>query len=128
MTIFRRPRAAAMLRHCPKCGAVPGKPCLGRRKDPTAERTACHVERHAARAAAKKRYHKSPTDPRWQFLRAKVFAEKGSQCAYCGADANHVDHQVPKSRGGSDDLSNLVPSCSPCNLSKGNKTLEEWLQ
>jgi 5-methylcytosine-specific restriction endonuclease McrA len=29
-------------------------------------------------------------------------------------------------RGGSNDLTNLVTACRPCNLSKGPKTLKEW--
>lgn len=47
-------------------------------------------------------------------------------CVYCGKPAEHMDHVMPKSRGGSDDPSNLVPACSSCNWSKGAKTLEEW--
>lgn len=37
-----------------------------------------------------------------------------------------IDHQMPLSRGGSDDLNNLVASCAFCNSSKGGKTLEEF--
>jgi 5-methylcytosine-specific restriction endonuclease McrA len=33
----------------------------------------------------------------------------------------HIDHVIPMSRGGSDDLSNLVLSCSTCNEAKGAK-------
>ena len=32
-----------------------------------------------------------------------------------------VDHDVPSSKGGSDDLSNLVLICGPCNRTKSNK-------
>lgn len=38
----------------------------------------------------------------------------------------HIDHQTPLSRGGSDDLENLVPCCATCNSSKGRKTVEEY--
>lgn len=39
-----------------------------------------------------------------------------------------ADHYVPLSRGGTDDLGNLVPACSGCNNRRGNKTPEEWLR
>jgi 5-methylcytosine-specific restriction endonuclease McrA len=39
----------------------------------------------------------------------------------------HVDHVIPKSRGGCDLPGNLVTTCVPCNLSKAAKTLREWL-
>jgi len=45
---------------------------------------------------------------------------------YCDAPAAHVDHVIPRSRGGSDDIDNLVPACARCNLSKGARTLQEW--
>lgn len=37
-----------------------------------------------------------------------------------------ADHAVPKSRGGSDDLDNLIPACWICNCGKGGKTVEEY--
>lgn len=66
------------------------------------------------------------TDDPWQILRAKVFAQKGSQCVYCDRDASHVDHVLPRSRGGADELDNLVPACAACNMAKGSKTPQEW--
>lgn len=36
-----------------------------------------------------------------------------------------IDHLQPQARGGTDDLSNLVPCCALCNSVKGAKTLEE---
>jgi 5-methylcytosine-specific restriction endonuclease McrA len=49
-------------------------------------------------------------------------------CAYCGAEGLplEVEHIVPKSRGGSDRISNLTLACRSCNQSKGNKTAEEF--
>ena len=38
----------------------------------------------------------------------------------------HSDHIVALSLGGQHKLSNLCVSCSKCNLSKHNKSLEEW--
>src|SRR5260221_4721972 len=49
------------------------------------------------------------------------------RCAHCGQQATRfeVDHVIPKSRGGSDSLSNLVLGCRACNQAKGNQTAEE---
>jgi hypothetical protein len=39
----------------------------------------------------------------------------------------HVAHNIPESKGGSQDLSNLRPICVRCNLSMGKTyTIEEW--
>ena len=36
-------------------------------------------------------------------------------------------HNMPESRGGAMTVQNLVPICSRCNLSMGNKyTIDEW--
>lgn len=51
----------------------------------------------------------------------------GETCSYCPAPATEVDHVWPLSLGGTNDVQNLVPSCLPCNRSKGSKTLAEWL-
>jgi 5-methylcytosine-specific restriction endonuclease McrA len=38
-----------------------------------------------------------------------------------------VGHNIPKSKGGKTQISNLVPICRKCNLSMGNRfTIEEW--
>lgn len=39
----------------------------------------------------------------------------------------HIDHVLAVANGGTDALDNLVVACKPCNLSKGSKTVEEWL-
>jgi len=54
---------------------------------------------------------------RYEVLRRDNFA-----CRYCGAKAPDVvltvDHVVPVALGGSDDPSNLVTACGPCNSGK----------
>jgi 5-methylcytosine-specific restriction endonuclease McrA len=62
------------------------------------------------------------------YSRSDVFARWGGQCCYCNAPAEHLDHVTPLSRGGRDVLSNVVPACADCNLSKGALTLAEWLR
>ena len=53
------------------------------------------------------------------------------KCEYCGADlletSYHLDHIVPVSKGGTSYIENITAACPPCNLSKGAKDLDEWL-
>lgn len=44
-------------------------------------------------------------------------------------DGFTVDHLIPQSNNGSDDISNLVPSCHECNSCKGKHPLDyfRWL-
>ncbi len=50
-------------------------------------------------------------------------------CAYCRGklESYHVEHVIPLSRGGDNSLANIVLACPPCNLSKSNKLLQEWI-
>jgi 5-methylcytosine-specific restriction endonuclease McrA len=61
--------------------------------------------------------------------RQYVFEKFGRHCVYCGAvDVPlNLDHVVPRSRGGSNRVSNLVPACIRCNEAKGNRPVEEFL-
>ena len=51
-------------------------------------------------------------------------------CQYCSAKDTplEVEHIVPKSKGGSDRVSNLTLSCRKCNERKGNKLIEDFLK
>jgi len=64
------------------------------------------------------------------FMRLKKLVEKrdGGICQYCGEQSTdgQIDHVVPLSRGGTDNIDNLKWACPRCNLSKGSKTLDEW--
>ena len=50
------------------------------------------------------------------------------KCAYCGAEhvPLQVEHIIPKSRGGSNRISNLTLACEACNLKKGTQTAAEF--
>jgi hypothetical protein len=63
----------------------------------------------------------------WE-ARAYLLEKFQRRCVYCGKSdtAFELDHQVPRSRGGSDRLSNLVLSCHDCNSAKGNRTAAEF--
>lgn len=78
-------------------------------------------------------------DHEWWPLRWRVLRRDGFTCRYCGfadpprgkADFRRratlcADHVVPLSRGGTNDESNLVCACLPCNSSKSDRFLEEW--
>jgi hypothetical protein len=54
-------------------------------------------------------------------------ARDGKACYYCGSIGRlEVDHVLPRSRGGSNELGNLRLACAPCNAAKGVRSLEEW--
>lgn len=58
--------------------------------------------------------------------RKALFARDGYMCVYCGSTGKlTLDHVVPRSRGGDSIWENVVTSCAPCNLRKGNRTPEE---
>jgi 5-methylcytosine-specific restriction endonuclease McrA len=60
---------------------------------------------------------------------ALLLGEQSNKCVYCRSDLSggyHVDHRLPLSRGGANDISNIQLLCPPCNLSKGAKTHEEY--
>ncbi len=52
------------------------------------------------------------------------------KCDYCECDLDifgkHLDHILPLTRGGMHTLSNVHWVCPKCNLSKNDKTEEEW--
>lgn len=58
-----------------------------------------------------------------------ALARDGRRCVYCGDIDGpfHFDHLYPRSKGGSDLPDNIVVACAPCNFSKGDKTLKEWM-
>ena len=58
-------------------------------------------------------------------MRYELLKEANGKCLLCGISAKErpldVDHIVPRSKGGSDDKSNLQVLCSKCNRGKSNK-------
>jgi ATP adenylyltransferase len=70
-------------------------------------------------------YRLLETDPVPDSLRYQVLKESGGRCALCGVCKSDVpldvDHIIPRSRGGSNDLANLQALCTKCNRTKGNK-------
>lgn len=63
----------------------------------------------------------------WE-ARAYLLEKFQHQCAYCRTTNAifELDHILPRSRGGSNRVSNLALSCHDCNQKKGNRTAREF--
>ena len=72
-------------------------------------------------------------------LKASIFQKTGGYCYHCGKKLSwnnygllntkgcwEIDHSLPKSKGGTDHLNNMVPSCIPCNRNKGDLTTRQY--
>jgi 5-methylcytosine-specific restriction endonuclease McrA len=51
------------------------------------------------------------------------------KCVYCNANRIplEIEHIMPRSKGGSNRISNLTLACHECNQQKGNETIENFL-
>jgi hypothetical protein len=60
-------------------------------------------------------------------IRWQVFERDDFKCVSCGASAAdgailHIDHIIPRSKGGKDDMDNYQTLCHLCNIGKSNKS------
>jgi hypothetical protein len=61
-------------------------------------------------------------------LRTAVLERDAGRCTYCGvlqvgqSAVFHIDHVIPRSKGGVTSIENLVLQCPYCSLRKANKT------
>ena len=108
------------------------------------EERRAEAEARATRVAAKKaerriRYlERSPAiRSAAKFFRKLLINEATTErdfviCYYCKCEIapfqSHLEHKHPVSRGGGNQRSNLVLSCSSCNLRKGKKTHDEFIR
>lgn len=62
-------------------------------------------------------------------VREYLLEKFGRECVYCDADnvPLNIDHVHPRSKGGTNRISNLALSCIPCNLKKGGRPIEDFL-
>lgn len=67
--------------------------------------------------------------PEVQFI--NLLFETYPYCYYCScslSEGYHIEHKNPLSRGGLHEPRNIRLSCGSCNVRKGNKTAEEFLE
>jgi 5-methylcytosine-specific restriction endonuclease McrA len=58
--------------------------------------------------------------------KAMIYKRDNNSCQYCGSTRHlTIDHVIPKSKGGSEEWTNLVVACSKCNTKKGDKLLSQ---
>lgn len=59
--------------------------------------------------------------------RMEALIHYGHRCAYCGAKPSderlEVDHVIPVSKGGTNEMGNLIVACRTCNIGKGRRML-----
>jgi 5-methylcytosine-specific restriction endonuclease McrA len=64
-----------------------------------------------------------------KFTRRNIYEHYRHRCCYCGKHLPttelNLDHVIPRSRGGGTDWANIVTSCIPCNLKKGDHLPKE---
>ncbi|MBW4511257.1 MAG: HNH endonuclease [Scytonematopsis contorta HA4267-MV1] len=66
-------------------------------------------------------------------VREYLLEKWGRECAYCGKPGSNirkleVEHIIPKSKGGSDRVSNLTIACNCCNQKKSDNLIELFLK
>ena len=99
-------------RPCLTCGRITR---AGSRCEP------CRLQLVRRRSAARGTRQQQGYGNDWLRLSRQVVERDGGTCRYCGGPATTADHVIPKSRGGSDDPSNLVAACRSCNSAKRDR-------
>jgi 5-methylcytosine-specific restriction endonuclease McrA len=73
------------------------------------------------------RERNAPGDGITDIQEKQLYEEYNYICAYCNKIKSvselTIDHIIPLNKGGSHDISNVVPACKSCNCSKQDKSL-----
>ena len=71
-------------------------------------------------------------NPRYNVFRPLLFGQQVGRCKGTGQEIYYsqatVDHVVPKSKDGKDELDNLIILCQPCNSLKADGPWEEYME
>ncbi len=94
---------------------------------PTAKlRSAGGLEFDAPEIIRVNRYIRVPYRRSKTVSRRAIYERDGYRCVYCGSETDlTLDHVHPKSKGGTNEASNLVTACFPCNVRKGSSLISE---
>lgn len=88
--------------------------------DSSYERVKRHREKRAAAGLPQQNFIRPD-------VRANVFERDSHSCVYCkSTDDLTIDHDIPQSKGGGDEMSNLLTACRRCNASKRDLTASEF--
>lgn len=121
---YRAPKPKFQCGSCDDCGALIVEPTGQTASIYCGHRCARRVARRARRA----REHNASGSFRYSQVMAQ-YQRQGYSCAYCKRPALGLpdpEHVLALSRGGRNDMSNLVAACRACNTDKGDLTLTEW--
>ena len=62
--------------------------------------------------------------------RQSIYTRYDGHCAYCGQHMKQknmtVDHLTPQSKGGGNNIENLMPCCRDCNTMKGANSIDTF--
>lgn len=87
-------------------------------------------EQKRARYHHRRALKKSSTGAYTPVQLQEQYMRQRKKCYYCQKKvkwgAHHIEHVIPVSRGGTNDISNIVIACPPCNMHKHNKLPHEW--
>ena len=79
----------------------------------------------------KKPPQRSQPGPHYRTRDHETYGLAEGNCFYCGKhvawETKHIDHYVPRARGGGDEPENLRLSCRGCNLAKGSMDPAEFI-
>lgn len=135
-----------MVRTCSTCGVE--KPITafhknGKDKDGnTAYRPDCKECYTITRKVSKKKHSKFTSNTKHRTGEQDTISIKDWKdamlhfngcCGYCGRKQSRrikitKEHVVPVSKGGLTIRSNVIPACSTCNCSKGDREMEDWFK